>query len=161
VLALASCLQPAFAVVDATMVTCGYSRRLFWLGLLSSSVLVACLFTGLAFGPIGVASAHLVAFLVLLVPRLVWSFRGTPVTVGLFVGATGKPVIASAVMAAGLLLLRYSGYVHGLTLLGVGLGAAALLYLSTWLAIPGGRAQLRELAAAVRVTLGGARLPFQ
>ena len=159
VLALASCLQPSVGVVDATMVTCGYSRRLFWLGLLASLVLVACLFAGLAFGPTGVAAAQLGAFLVVLVPKLVWGFKGTPVTVGLFVDALTKPVLASTIMAAGLILLRASGYLHGLPLLGVGAGAALVLYGGTWLAMPGGRARLGELLAAVRVTAGLTRSP--
>jgi PST family polysaccharide transporter len=154
VLALAALPQPALATLGAVMLACGHSRRFLRIGLLSSTVLVLFYVMGLPFGVVGVASAHLWTVLLLVAPRLYWSFRDTPVSVPLFLTALIRPVSCSVAMAGVLLLFREARPIDGLSSLIQAMVVGSLVYSAAWLAIPGGRAELAALVSAVSGPLG-------
>ncbi|MBK9170088.1 MAG: lipopolysaccharide biosynthesis protein [Bryobacterales bacterium] len=158
VLAIAAFLQPAGATAGAVMISCGHSRRFFWLGLLSSVVLVLLFVAGIPYGPTGVASAHIWALWLLLVPKLYWSFKNTPVSVGIFFSSIARPLAAGTAMVAVSLAFK-SVRLTGPDAAGLAgdLAVAAAVYLGACLLIPGGRAELTGLVSGVAEPLGLSR----
>ena len=100
VLAIAALLRPAAATAGGVMLTCGHSRRFFWLGLLTSVALVLGFVAGIPWGPVGIAWAQVWSVYLLLVPKLYWSFKRTPISVGLFFSSIARPLAASLAYAA-------------------------------------------------------------
>lgn len=147
-LAVAACLWPAAETVGAVMVSRGLSRRYFWLGSLSAGSISLLFVAGLPFGIEGVASAHILAVWLLLVPKLHFGFKNTPVRVGDFLACVGRPALAALVMTGLLGILRSMKLTGtaGSSLL-LGLGIALAIFLLTFAALPGGRS---DLAAILR-----------
>lgn len=158
VLAIAAFLQPAGATAGAVMICCGHTRRFFWLGLLSSSALILFFVLGIPYGPVGVASAHIWALWLLLIPKLYWSFRNTPVSVGTFISSLARPLTAGAMMVIAAAAFR-SWYIVEPNAVGlaIGLALAAGVYGGIYLLIPGGRAELTGLIVSVAGPLGFSR----
>ena len=48
---------------------------------------------GIPWGPVGIAWAHVWSVYLLLVPKLYWSFKRTPISVGLFFSSIAQPQI--------------------------------------------------------------------
>ncbi|MBE0656973.1 MAG: lipopolysaccharide biosynthesis protein [Bryobacteraceae bacterium] len=158
VLAMAAFIHPASGLTGPVLTSCGLSRRFFWLGLLTSIVLILLFVAGIPYGPVGVASAHLWAMCLLLVPRMYWSFRGTPVTVGLFLSSIAKPLAAGFVMVIVSIAFK-STHATGPDAAGliINLVLSALTYLGAFLLMPGGRAELVGLIVNVAGPLGLSR----
>jgi O-antigen/teichoic acid export membrane protein len=148
IMAIAAFIRPAAATTGVVTITCGHSRRFFWLGLFSSLALVIFFLAGIPWGPAGIASAHIWSVYLYLLPVLYWNFKDTPVTVGLFFSSIAKPVLASLLMGGLLFILKQAAVVHG-SLGALGLSAAVALpaYLGVWLVLPGGGSELRRLVA--------------
>lgn len=161
-LGIASCLRPAAETAGAVMVSRGLSRRFRNLGLLSAGTFIVLIVIGLRFGLEGVAAAHVVALWLLLVPKLHWSFRGTPLRVRDFFAAIGRPALASVVMSVLLVLFKAAALSSdpraGLAA-AAGIGGAS--FLVTLRFLPGGRAELNNLRRALVSVLGrtAARFP--
>jgi PST family polysaccharide transporter len=148
VLAIAALLRPAAATAGAVVLTCGHSRRFFWLGLFTSVAMVLGFVAGIPWGPVGIAWGNVWSVYLLLVPKLYWSFKRTPVSVGLFFSTIAKPLGASLLMGMILALLKQAGLVQGaLQELVLGVVAGILVYLGLWMIMPGGRLELRDLIA--------------
>lgn len=144
---VAAAIRPAVATSAIVLITRGESARYLWVAVIHSVVLTVFLLFGVRWGAEGIAVAHVATTVVLMVPKLYWSFARTPVTVGLFLGAVGAPVVAGAVMTLGLLALRnlmpLAGVVYPLI---AGAGVGGTLYAAAWLAQPRGRRQFTALA---------------
>lgn len=155
ILAVAACLRPAAETAGAVMVSRGLSRRFFWLGLLSAGSLTLLFLAGLPFGVEGVASAHILALWLLLIPKLYWSFAGTPVRVVDFFASVARPALASLVMTGSLIVLKASNLTGtaGSSLL-LGMGLALTIFLVTLMALPGGRSDLTALLRNVAASQG-------
>ena len=148
VLAIAALLRPAATTAGGVMLTCGHSRRFLWLGLSTSVALVLFFVAGIPWGPVGIAWAHVWSIYLLLVPKLYWSFKRTPITLGLFFSAISKPLAASVVMGIILALLRQARFVQSaFGDLCLGVVVSALVYFGLWMVMPGGRSELRDLIA--------------
>lgn len=146
IMAIAAFLAPAVGTTSSVMVTCGRSRRYFAIGLMNATALVAFSFLGIRWGPEGIAAAHILAFYVLLLPRLHYSLRGTPVDVRLFFQSIYKPVAASLVMSAGILVLsHFAASMDHWGRVGLGFLVGFVIYMGVWLVLPGGRKELRSL----------------
>jgi polysaccharide transporter, PST family len=114
----------------------------------SSVALLLFFLAGIPWGPVGIAWAHVWSSYLLLVPRLYWSFKGTPISMRLFFSSIAKPLAASAVMGIILVLLRQARLVQGaFGELCLGIVASALVYFGLWMVMPGGRSELRDLIA--------------
>lgn len=155
ILGIAAFLTPANSTISVVMVTCGQARKYLWLGLASSGALIVCSLIGFLWGAIGVAAAHVYATYGMLLPRLYIAFRDTPVTMGTFFHALARPALASLAMAGVLQFLGSRGYVSGplasLLLAGT---AGAIVYVTAWVAAPGGWAELRSLVSSLMDSMG-------
>ena len=148
VLAIAALLRPAATTAGGVMLTCGHSRRFFWIGLFTSVALVLFFVAGIPWGPVGIAWAHVSSIYLLLVPKLYWSFKRTPISVGLFFSSIARPLAASVVMGIILALLRQARLVQSaFGDLCLGVVVSALVYFGLWMMLPGGRSELRDLIA--------------
>lgn len=155
ILGLASCLRPAAETAGAVMVSRGLSRRFLKLGLLSAVTFTVLVFAGLGFGVAGVACAHLLTLWVLLVPKLYWSFRGTPLNVRDFFSAVARPALGSVAMSLSLILLKAAApFSEAAATLLLGIGLAAASFVGTLVAFPDGRADLGNLVTSLVYSLG-------
>ena len=103
---------------------------------------------GVRWGGMGVAVALAVTSSALILPALVYCFRGSPVGIADFAASVWRPFVAAAASAAVVLGL------HAAFTFGTGLSPAALVidapvfaavYLAVWIALPNGMHKLREL----------------
>jgi hypothetical protein len=93
-----------------------------------------------------VAYGYLVATYILLVLRLFYSFKGTPVDVKTFYKAIEKPLIGSIAMMVVLVVFNKLIVINNsLLLLSISLPVAVVTYLIAWMLMPGGRDDLREI----------------
>jgi O-antigen/teichoic acid export membrane protein len=142
-LAFAALVQILTGTCGFVMVTCGMTRRFFWWGVMNAASLIAAFSIGIFWGPLGVATAYLVASYAMLPVSLWYSFRHTPVSVNEFIRAISLPLQATAVM--GLLLLLTLDAVASfspISQLSITLFLASACYLFAWMFLPGGRQQL-------------------
>jgi O-antigen/teichoic acid export membrane protein len=153
---VAAAIRPAVGTSAIVLMTCGQSARYLWIAVAHSVVLVSALVVGIRWGAEGAAFAHVATTVVLLVPKLYYSFLRTPVRSAVFLRAVRNPAIAGAVMAACLIALRAAIPTTGvLTSLLVGSTVGSILYPAVWLLLPGGREQARALVLDVNGALRG------
>lgn len=148
ILAIAALLRPAATTVGNVVLTCGHSRRLFWLGLITSITLLLCFVAGIPWGPAAIAFGHVWSIYLLLIPKLYWSFKKTPISVGLFFSSIARPLSAALVMGVILTFLRQARPIESTVGdLCLGVVVAILIYFALWIVMPGGRSALAELIA--------------
>jgi polysaccharide transporter, PST family len=151
---LVASLRPSLATCTLVLVTCGRSKRLLSFSAIESTTLVLFMVAGLKWGPLGIASASLCTMIVLLFPKLFYSFRRTPATVSLFFEGIGMPLVASGVMVAALLSFRTFASADGyLVSLASGAVVAAVSYAAALLLFPRGRRELNSLRSDVLAAL--------
>jgi len=148
IMAMTSFIETAMATAGSVMLTCGKSRRYLVLGVMTSIATIASFVAGIPWGVEGIALGHLVCTWVGCIPVLVWSFKGTPISLRTFGSAISRPFAASLLMGALLYNLKVSTVLGGATITFVICGILmAPLYFSFWLVIPGGRSTIREVWA--------------
>lgn len=158
--ALAAFIRPVLGTSGTVLITCGRPHRLLHLALIRNATLVLLIAADLRWGAKGVATAQLATTLLLTLPCLLYSFKGTAVTVGAFFAALRTPLTASAVMAAGLVLVHHSLPVMGnVTSLALGCAVGGALYLAVCLLVPGGRGELGALLHDIKSSLPRRTLP--
>jgi len=144
-------LKPVLDTSTVVMLTYGLSRRLLVLSVVYNLLLAGFTFAGLAWGPVGVALANVVAIAGLMLPMLYYSLRRTPIGGVTFFGAVSTPAIASTAMAAVLLSVHGFTSQFGMTIsLFSGLAVAATIYPALVLSLPLGRKEVLPLIGAVR-----------
>jgi PST family polysaccharide transporter len=103
---------------------------------------------GIPWGPLGIAWGHVWSVYLLLVPKLYWSFKKTPISVGLFFSSIARPLTASLTMGISLALFRQARLVQSpFEDLCVGAVLGALVYFGFWMVMPGGKSDLSDLIA--------------
>jgi PST family polysaccharide transporter len=125
------------------------NRQLRWT-LVTTPVMLLSLFVGMRAGGSGVAAGFTVATVALALPAAMNALRTSPVTLGLCLAVYGRPFVAAA-LAAGVLLVSRGVLWPGLpalVLVALRLVVFAIVYVATWLLLPGGRALARELLGA-------------
>jgi PST family polysaccharide transporter len=148
VLAIAALLRPAAATAGGVVLTCGHSRRFFWLGLFTSLAMVLGFVAGIPWGPVGIAWGNVWAVYLLLVPKLYWSFKRTPISVGLLFSSIARPLAASLMMGIILALVRQARLVNSpFEDLYLGAVLGTLVYFGFWMVMPDGKSDLRVLIA--------------
>ena len=129
ILGAGAAMRPAIGTSVAVLITCGKTRRFLTVAVGHSIALTAFMLVGVRWGAEGVALAHVATTLVLAVPKLYYSFIGTPVTLRGFLGAVLTPLLAGSAMLVALVALRGFVPVPGAVLsLGFGAIAGALVY---------------------------------
>jgi O-antigen/teichoic acid export membrane protein len=157
---LVAFLRPVLDTSTVVMLTYGLSKRMLTLSMVYYAFAAACMFAGVFWGSVGVALSSVVTVVVSIFPRLYFSFRRTPVTVGAFFSAVKTPAIASLVMAGG--LLSFHGFIsqYGSTVsLFSSLGLAAILYAAMLFLLPRGRREVIALLSALITSLQRRRDP--
>lgn len=154
IFAVAAAIRPAIGTSAVVLITMGQSGKYLVIAVVHSLVLVLMMVLGVRWGAEGIALAHVSTTLILMLPKLHYSFAGTPITLRGFFRAVRNPAIAGAIMLVGLILVRRELTLPGVVFpLAVGFSAGAILFCSAWLIQPSGRAQLRDLVRDVKAAL--------
>jgi PST family polysaccharide transporter len=137
------------------LISCGHSTRYLVVAVVHGVLLTLSLFIGVRWGAVGVAVAHVAVTVVLMVPKLYFSFVNSPVGLATFFAGVRIPAIAAGVMVAGLLVLRELAPLSGqIAPLSAGALVGGALYLGACLLQPKGRthfeALTKDLIASLR-----------
>jgi O-antigen/teichoic acid export membrane protein len=145
ILAIAALIQPIAGTRGLVLISHGFSKRYFYLGLFNAIIVIASFVAGLPFGIEGVAAAYAIANYVILIPTLFYCFQKTPVTVSLFFRALTWPLLTSIVTAGCIILMKYAGVGDSFV--------SHVLYAGTFMIIWGAlslcRASTREISLLV------------
>jgi hypothetical protein len=124
--------------------------------LLNSTTLILLMFAGARWGAIGVAVADVAATYSLIAPRLHYSFKGSPITIGMFFSAIFRPATAGVVMAFVLMIFRLALPPMSLVVsLACGGTVALAAFFGTWILMPSGKAELIALILDLKSALRG------
>lgn len=146
----------ATTMLSATMrwvfVSLGRAGRMLKWRMFESVVKIIGIVIGVQWGATGVALALLIANLALLFPGLWYCFLGTKIRMNDIFVAAWKPSFATMIAAVAIGLLRMSGLldVNVVTDFLVEISLFIIVYLATWLVLPGGRVTLIELLSLTR-----------
>ena len=134
------------------LVALGRTRRLLRWRIFESTVKIVGIGAGVRWGATGVAYALLLVNLALLVPGLWFCFLETRIRLGDVLAAVWKPCVATLIAAAAIGVIRMAG-LFGINVVTDFVAETSLfiiVYLATWLALPGGRVTLLELLGLAR-----------
>lgn len=146
IFALAGFIRPALSTTGVVMITCGQSKRYFFLGLANSMLIILAIGIGLKWGAVGVAAGHVIENYLAFFPIVFIAFKHSPISIELFFRSILPSVISSLVM--GVVLIIFSSMIsiqNSFYSIGASLPVAIVVYLLTWIIIPGGRIRLKEL----------------
>jgi len=146
IFAMGAAIRPAIATSAIVLITSGKSRRYLMIAVGHGFVLTLMLLVGVGWGAEGVAVAHVGTTVLLMVPKLYYSFLETPITMKTFISAVRTPAVAGMAMVGGLVIVRTLLPPQGVIVplvLGAGVGGA--VYLSACLLQREGKEQLRIL----------------
>jgi len=148
ILAVVGFVQPVVSTNGSVYVSCGRADRMLRWGIWNSGIIVLGFFGGMPWGAIGVAVGYGVATYVMIWPTLWHAYHGTAIRIRDFFAATWRAALASAGMAAGVMLAEPMLHVPNFYVrLGILAALAPVLYLACWMVLPGGREMLTELFA--------------
>jgi O-antigen/teichoic acid export membrane protein len=145
VFALSGFIRSVLGTTGFVLVSRGHSFTLLKLGLIQSVLQVALMAVGLKWGPIGVAVGDGTTLLLMFLPWAYYSFRGSPVSVRLFVGAIAGPAVLAAITGAALYFVRQLNPNHApIVALTIGMTVASVISVIFWSLTPGGLSELRR-----------------
>jgi hypothetical protein len=116
--------------------------------------LVIFMLVGVRWGITGLAAANLMATYLLAIPTTYLSLQGSPVTLRIFSTTVVRPAAASIMMALLVELLHHllpSVGAPAFLLLATAIGAVS--FVSIWMILPGGKAELAGLLADARAAV--------
>lgn len=162
VFAASALIRPAMGTAGAVLISRGQSRRLLVMTVATNLFFVLLIAIGASWGAVGVAFAHVATPVLLLLPILWYAFAKSPVTIGAFFRATRTPLVASSLMAAG--LIAFHEFVPGdgrIVTLITGFVVGVVVYLVGTVLLPSSRSEMTELLADVTASFPAAsRLPW-
>jgi PST family polysaccharide transporter len=131
----------------------GRTRQQMRWGFVSLPVVIAAVLVGATRGALGVATGFATAHWLLAIPEVLYCLRESRVTVRDYFGAVGRPLVAAVVAALAVALVpgEASEEVSLATLLVTSV-AYGIIYIVTWLLIPGGRGAAGDLNALWRAS---------
>lgn len=150
ILSLATFIKEPVAWSAHVLITRGHSRKYLQLTVLQNVTLIVFMLIGVRWGITGLAAANLMATYLLAVPTTYLSLQGSPVTLRIFSATVARPAAASIIMALLVVLLHLWLPAIGapsFLLLASAIGAAS--FVSIWMILPGGKAELAGLVADV------------
>jgi len=105
ILAVAAFFQPVSAVRGQVMLSMGYSGRYARWGIANALLISMAFLIGINWGAYGVAIAYSITNTIILLPSVVYAFRGTPLKIGDFIGPITRPMVSSLI-AGSILILK-------------------------------------------------------
>jgi O-antigen/teichoic acid export membrane protein len=136
------------------LITRGRSKTYLGLTVLHNVTLILFMAVGVRWGAKGVALADVAATWCLIAPRLYYSFKDSPVSIGTFFSTIARPALASIIMAIVLRFLHQTLPNWGAPIFLALTGLVALIVFSgAWMLMPGGKAELMGLVADLRSAL--------
>ena len=154
IFAVAGFFRSVRATIGFVLVSRGFSGQLLRLAAADCLLTVSLMTIGLGWGPEGVAMGEAIAVMVTFGVYVVYSFRGSPVSIAAFFSTLVRPAAASFLMGATLLV------VHTITdlqspILAVSTGSASgvIALAFAWLIMPGGKTEISTLASDLRLGL--------
>jgi PST family polysaccharide transporter len=153
IVAIGAAVRPSIATSGVVLVTMGKHGVFLALAIVHSITLVLLMFLGIPWGAVGIATAHVVASVLLAVPKLYYSFAGTPITLACFFRCLAQPLVATMIMCASLTAVRQLVLPNAVYSLSLGSVSAAIVFLLSYVALPGGAGQLRLLMSDVRTSV--------
>ena len=151
-LALAAFISPVDFASGWIVVTLGRTgRQIKWTPFATIFTLIG-FFIGIRWGIVGVAMSFSLSRAILLIPKLIYCAKGSPIRWIEVIQNVSRPALAALVAAAALFALtrQLSLAAHGLAGLAVSCLFFGLMYIGLWLALPGGRRTLWSLISLVR-----------
>jgi O-antigen/teichoic acid export membrane protein len=150
ILSLGTFIKSPVGWSELVLITRGRSKRFLGLAILENTTRVILMLFGARWGVTGVSIAFVAATYLAAPATLFIAFRGSPVSLGSFLSAVARPAASSCVMAS--LLFIFHQMVPPLgspifLVLSSFLGFSA--FSGTWLLLPGGKADLKELFSDV------------
>lgn len=148
---LAAMIRPTIGTTAVVLITCGLSTRFLALNVIHSVVLGLLMLAGMSLGPHGIALAHVGTTILLMLPKLHYSFVGTPATMAGFVSAIRPALVAGIAMGATMAgFKQWATLNRPIWLLLVGIMLGGLAYLLALLLQAKSRSELTSLWADVR-----------
>ncbi len=130
ILAIAGVVQAIAGTRGLVLISQGFTKRYFYLGLFFAIVCISSFIVGLPYGIKGVALSYTIANYLLLIPSLFYCFSRTPVTVSLFFQTLLPPLVTSGVAGFAVLLSKYAWPSDSLMAHGLYLGLFGLSYVA-------------------------------
>ena len=160
-LAICGIIQPVASIRGMVLISLGQTRRYFHWGLANAIAVSIGAIVGIRWGGVGVASAYAAVNYLILVPSLFFCFRKTNIKVSDFFREIAMPVAGAVLIVVATYFLRPSLELMSLfprvVLLGLGGGLA---YMIPFVALPQGRAVLRQFSVDIGSALRNTKLPY-
>lgn len=154
VLSLGTFIKSPVTWSEHVLIARGRSQVFMLLNIANSVVVILLMAIGVRWGVIGIAFADVTATYLFTAPRLYFSFKNSPVTVGMFFSTLVRPAVCSLLMAALLIFMRQSLPPFSRPVsLALGSVAALIIFPAIWMLMPGGRSELLALVSDVRSAL--------
>jgi O-antigen/teichoic acid export membrane protein len=136
------------------LITRGRSKTYLGLTVLHNATLILLMALGVRWGAKGIALADVATTWLLIAPRLYYSLKDSPITVGTFFSTIARPAAASIIMAivVGFLYQALPSLGAPVVLLLASL-IGVVVFLGAWVLMPGGKAELIGLVADLRLAL--------
>jgi len=154
ILAIVALWQPLTSTSGMVVLSCGRADKHFRVGVITAIVTVASFVIGLPWGTVGFAWSYTVVGSVIVLPLLAYQFRGTPDSLGAFLGTVYRPFFATSfmVLTTRLVLIPFSALRENLSFLLV-VAIALPVYLASFFVIPGGRDVLKTVFNTLRIVI--------
>jgi PST family polysaccharide transporter len=151
-LAVAAFIGPVDVAAGWLVVSLGRTGRQFKWSLMTTILTLAGFFVGIRWGAFGVALSFSLCRALMIIPKLIYCCKGSPVRWVEVVQTVSRPAVAAVLSAAVLFALtrQFSFATHGLAGLAASGFFFAVMYIGIWLMLPGGRRTLRSLIELIR-----------
>lgn len=162
IFALAASIRITAGTSGLVLITSGRSKTFLFISVMHSITLILCMLVGIRWGAEGIATAQLVKALLMMMPTLYYSLRGSPVSVSNFLTTVSRPAASTVVMSIALLLLRAAlpGFAP-FTSVALGGAVAVGCYFCAWMFLPGGKNELKALVGDFATVLKVRRPPLK
>lgn len=123
-----------FSIINPTgwlLQSIGMQERSLKIALVLSPLVICSYFVGLPYGPSGVALAFSTTMVLWLVPHIYWTLHGTNISVGEFLSAAGRALLAGTVAAFAAAIVQYYAAPIPSPLLRLALGGSVMLAVYT------------------------------
>ena len=152
ILALAAFIQPVASTRGLALLTLGFSQRYIIFGAVNALCMILAFIVGVQWETTGIAIAYSVSIYLLLFPTLYYCYKGTPLSINLFLRAIYRPVVSSIILAL-VLTITYNFFDQILFLWGIILVTIVFsvgVYLMTFILLPLGKKELFSYMGYIR-----------